>query len=64
MSRFYDIFLQLKLIWTDMSCSGSEMKNTLFSVGIRQEVVGGIKSQAMICLSMSRLMVKRIVDMS
>ena len=26
-----------------MDYSGSEMKNTLLSVGVRQEVVGGIK---------------------
>jgi len=47
MARFYDIFLQLKLIWTDMGYSSSEMKNTLLSVGVRQEIVGGIKPKGL-----------------
>jgi len=43
MSRFCGIFLKLKLIWIDMGCDGSKMRDDLLSLGVRQEVIRGIK---------------------
>lgn len=43
MSRFFDVFLKLKLIWSDAGYNGTEMEEDLNYMGIRQEVIGGIR---------------------
>lgn len=97
--RFRSVFLKLKLLWSDQGYNGGEMRDELMELGVRQEVIGGIRakglgfrvepkrwivertfawlgryrrlskdyeylpttSEAMIYLSMTRLMLKRIV---
>ena len=43
MFRFFDVFLKLKLIWSDAGYNGTEMEEDLNYMGIRQEVIGGIR---------------------
>lgn len=43
MSRFCNVFFKLKLIWSDAGYNGAEMEEDLSYMGVRQEVIGGIK---------------------
>jgi putative transposase len=41
--RFRDVFLKLKLLWTEKGYNGENMRDDLLELGIRQDVIGGIR---------------------
>ena len=45
LSRFRQAFIYLQKLWTDQGYDGEEMETDLLELGIKQEVIGGIRGK-------------------